>query len=155
MSRTSTTGLAEQLRDILLELRESKESQFVGNSQIIVKEFTSDAISVTSETSGYMSNAYASCTATAPTIADGNILITYCVPEVRVNGTLIDNKNAAEYTCHTSIIETSSDNTNGYQVSIYHSSIEGEDIPVETYSVVFHIYSAAEVTLTATGGVYG
>ena len=155
MSLRKSETVAKQLRDILLELKESKSAQFVGNSQIIVKEYVSNQISVTSESTGYIAEAFASCTASAPTIENGNVLITYCVPEVRINGTLIDNKNADEYTCHITIVETESDATNGYQVSIYHSSTGGEEIPSETFTVKFHIYSAAEVTVSARGGVYG
>lgn len=154
MSYRSTNSVAKQLRDIILELDESKEAQFVGNSQIIVKEYVSTEVSTISESTGYISEAYASCTVSSPKIENGNVLITYCVPEVRINGTIIDNKNVAEYTCHTNIIDTASDNTNGYQVSIYHSSVGGETIPAETYTVKFHVYSAAEVNLSARSGAY-
>lgn len=148
-------GIVRLLRDILLNLDESKTAQFVGNSQIIVKEFVSDEITATSTTDGYTSEAYASCSVDASQIADGNILITYCIPEVyRPNGVLIDNKNAVQYTVHTTTVDTKDDKTNGYQASIYHTSLEGEDVPVETYRVKFHIFSAATVELTAREGTY-
>ena len=148
-------SLVIQLRDILLNLNESKTAQFVGNSQIIVKEFISDEITVTSESDGYTSEAYASCKVDAPQIADGNILITYGIPEVYTpSNNLIDNKNAVQYTVHTTTIDTKNDKTNGFQASIYHTSVGGETVPVETYRVKFHVFSAALVTLTATGGAY-
>lgn len=156
MSLRSTDSLTKQMRDILLDLEELKAAQLVGNSQIIVKEFVSDQISVRSTSSGYTAEAYASCTVTAPDLADGNILITYCVPEIRLNGTLVNNSTATSaYSFALNEFDTGNAKTNGYQASIYHTSLSGETVPAETFTVRFHVWSAALVELSAKGGLYG
>ena len=118
----------------------------MGHSQVKVTEYASDAISVTSTTTGYTSEAFANCIVKAGSILPGNILITHCVPEVYTSGgVLIDNKTDGR-SVNVTVIETDSDNTNAFQINIYHT---------ETYTVKFHIYSTATLTLTAQGGVYG
>ncbi len=149
----SVDSLTSQLRNVLLDNDEIKEAQFVGESQIVVKEYVSSRITTTSTSSGYIGQAFAVCTVTSE-IADGNILITYCCPEVRINGTLIDNKSDA-YSMNVTIIDTESDKTNAFQVSIYHTATsDTETIPVENFTVKFHVWSAATIGLTARSGTY-
>lgn len=149
------SNIADQVSAILTDLDELKTAQLVGHSQVKVTEYASDAISVTSTTTGYTSEAFANCTVMAGSILPGNILITHCVPEVYASGgVLIDNKTDGR-SVNVTTIETDSDNTNAFQINIYHTSTGGETIPAETYTVKFHIYSTAALTLTAQGGVYG
>ena len=154
MSRyRNSDGLVDQLRDALLDNNEIKEAQLVGESQIVIKEYVSSQITTTSTSSGYVGEAFAVCTVSSD-IADGNILITYCCPEVRIGGTLIDNKNDA-YSMNVTIIDTESDKTNAFQVNIYHTATsDTETIPVENFTVKFHVWSAAAVALTARSGTY-
>lgn len=147
--------LVSQLRDIQVWLDELKTAQLVGNSQIRVKEYVSETITATSTSTGYTSEAFANCIVLAPEIMQGNILITHCVPEVRTaNNTLIDNKTDGRSVNITSV-EIDQDYANAYQANIYHTSTGGETIPAESYTVRFHIYSAALVSITASGGQYG
>lgn len=146
--------IVSQVREALRALDELKTAQFVGNSQIRVYEFISDTINVTSTSTGYFSEAFAHAIVMAPDVLPGNVLITYCVPEVYSSDGLISNKTDGRQVSVTTI-ESGVDDINVYQANIYHSSIGGETIPSETYSVKFHIYSAAMVSVTANGGPYG
>lgn len=154
MSVRDTDSLAKQLRDIILELNEAKTAQRVGTSQIVVKEYISNSISVTTDTNGFFAEGYAWCLAVAPTISSGNVLITHCVPEVRLNGALIDNAALGAYAYYSNVVDTKTNNTTACQITVIHSSMGGESVPSETFTVRFHIYSAAEVDLTAKEGMY-
>ena len=147
-------SIVSQVRGALRALDELKTAQFVGHSQIRVHEFVSDEVTVTSTSAGYFSEAFANATVTAPDVLSGNVLISFCVPEVYSGSTLIDNKTNGRQV-NVTTIESGADGTNIYQVNIYHSSVGGETISPETYSVKFHIYSAATVSVTANGGPYG
>lgn len=154
MSIRFESSLAKQLRDIILELNEAKTAQRVGNSQIVVTEYTSSQLSTTSTSTGYFAEAYAYCIAEAPTITGNNVLLTHCVPEVRLNGTLIDNTALGVYSYYVTNIRSDTGNKTIYQLTIYHSSSQGETVPAETFTVKFHIHSAADVTLTVGSGTY-
>lgn len=148
------SSIVEQLRSAQRALDELKTAQFVGHSQIVVKDYVSSEITVTSTSTGYASEAFAHAIVTAPSILPGNILITYCVPEVYATTGLIDNKTDGR-AVNVTTIETGDDNTNAYQINIYRTSTGGETIPTENYEVKFHIYSAALVDIEVAGGMYG
>ena len=148
-------NLASQVRNILIQLEELKTAQLVGHSQIKVAEYVSDELTVRSTSTGYMAEAYAHAIVVAPDIIEGNVLITYCVPEARTsNGTLIDNKTDG-LMVNVNSIETDSDYTNAYQINVIRTSTGGETISAEDFKIKFHIYSAATVSITANGGSYG
>lgn len=152
MSIRFESNLAKQLRDIILELNEAKTAQRVGESQIVVTQYISDQASTTSTSDGYFAEAYAYCVVEAPSIISGNVLITHCVPEVRLNGALIDNAALGVYSYYVTPFDNG--NKTIYQLTIYHSSAQGETVPAETFTVKFHIHSAADVILTAGSGIY-
>lgn len=149
-------SLASQLRQLQIEREEIKESQLVGKSQLLVKETISEPITITSETKFYISEAYASCKVEAPSVTGNNVLIAYAVAEVYTEtNTLVDNHDPSEYTFHINSIKSDNGDTAGFQLTVYHSSQQGEDIPVENYSIRFHVWSAATVNLTVEEGPYG
>ena len=149
-------SLASQLRQLQIEREEIKDSQLVGKSQLLVKETISDAITITSETNLYISEAYASCKVEAPSVSGDNVLIAYAVAEIRTeNDTLVDNSDPSEYTFHINSVKSNKGDTAGFQLTVYHSSQQGEEIPVENYSIRFHVWSAATVNLTVEEGLYG
>ena len=149
-------SLASQLRQLQIEREEIKDSQLVGKSQLLVKETISDAITITSETNLYISEAYASCKVEAPSVSGDNVLIAYAVAEIRTeNDTLVDNADPSEYTFHINSVKSNKGDTAGFQLTVYHSSQQGEEIPVENYSIRFHVWSAATVNLTVEEGLYG
>lgn len=128
----------------------------MGKSQLLVKETISEPITITSETNIYISEAYASCKVEAPSVTGNNVLIAYAVAEVYTeNNTLVDNSDPSEYTFHINSIKSDKGDTAGFQLTVYHSSQYGEDIPVENYSIRFHVWSAATVNLTVEEGPYG
>lgn len=149
-------SLASQLRQLQIEREEIKESQLVGKSQLLVKETISEPITITSESRVYISEAYASCKVEAPSVTGNNVLIAYAVAEVYTDGgTLVDNSDPSEYTFHINSVKSDKGDTAGFQLTVYHSSQHGEDIPVEDYSIRFHVWSAATVNLTVEEGPYG
>lgn len=128
----------------------------MGKSQLLVKETISDTITITSETNQYISEAYASCKVEAPSVSGDNVLIAYAVAEIRTeNDTLVDNSDPSEYTFHINSVRSDKGDTAGFQLTVYHSSQQGEEIPVENYSIRFHVWSAATVNLTVEEGLYG
>lgn len=149
-------SLASQLRQLQIEREEIKDSQLVGKSQLLIKETISDPITITSETNQYISEAYASCKVEAPSVSGDNVLIAYAVAEVRTESdTLVDNSDPTEYTFHINSVRSDRGDTAGFQLTVYHTSQQGEEIPVENYSVRFHVWSAATVNLTVEEGIYG
>lgn len=149
-------SLASQLRQLQIEREEIKNSQFVGKSQLLVKETVSEPITITSETSFYISEAYTSCKIEAPNVSGDNVLIAYAVAEVRTESdTLVDNSDPTEYTFHINSVRSDRGDTAGYQLTVYHTSQGGEEVPSEEYTVRFHVWSAATVNLTVEEGIYG
>lgn len=149
-------SLANQLRQLQIEREEIKESQLVGKSQLLIKETISEPITITSESRQYISEAYASCKVEAPSVTGNNVLIAYAVAEVYAEGgTLVDNSDPSEYTFHINSVRSDKGDTAGFQLTVYHSSQLGEEIPVENYSIRFHVWSAATVNLTVEEGPYG
>lgn len=144
-----TNQVAQAQRDV----EELKTTQMVGESQIKVKEYVSDEITVTSTGPDLVVEAFAWCDAVATTIADPNVLIAYCVPEVRSGGTLIDNKTDG-WSVNLTSIDNQQFNRASYQVNIYRTSTSGSNVPTTTYTVRFHIWSAADLTLTVGEGYH-
>lgn len=153
MSLRSSDSLAKQLRDAILDLDELKEAQFVGEDQIKIQETVSSTVVAPSESSFYEAEANATCIVES---ADrDNVLITYAVAEVYdKNGVLITNKFDGLSVSLTTI-DTGLDYTNAYQANIFRSSTGGEEVFAENFTVKFHVWSSADVTLTARNGIYG
>lgn len=148
--------LVGQIRALQIANEELKDAQLVGKSQLLVKQTISDEITITSDSNGYISEAYAWCEAQAPSVTGDNVLIAYSVAEIRTeNNLLVDNVDPAEYTFHINNIKTAANDTVAFQLTVYHSSQGGETIPVENYKVKFYVWSAAKVNLTAQEGLYG
>lgn len=144
-------NIANQVQQAMLDIQELKATQPVGKSQIKIKEYVSDEITVTSTGPDLFVEAYAWCDAVADTISDPNVLIAYCVAEVRSGDRLITNKEEG-WSCNVTSIDNQEYNQASYQVNIYRSSTGGSNVPVTTYQVKFHIWSAADLTLTAGAG---
>lgn len=145
-------SLVNQVRDLLIASEELKTAQFVGNSQIVVKETTA-TLTVTSTADTYITRCYASCRVTATELNSGNVLICYCLPEVRVNGNLVDNLDGT-YQLDISKADEGYVDRMGFQANIFHIDDGGSTIPAETYTVTFHVFSSADVTITAWEGVF-
>ena len=151
-------SLADQIRQLQIDRDEIKNSQNVGESQILVKTTISDTISITSTSSGYFAEAFAYCKVNAPSVTGDNVLIAYCVARVeKPDGSLVNNSenDPMAYAFHINTVKTDRGDAAGFQLAVYHSSIEGETVPSETFKVTFYVYSAANVDLTVGEGIYG
>lgn len=148
------SSIIDQVQQAQLDVQELKSTQFVGKSQIVVKEYVSDEITVTSTGPDLFVEAHAWCDVTAPSISEPNVLIAYCMVEARSGSTLVDNKHDG-WQCNITNIENTHSNQASYQANIYRSSTGGSNVPVTTYSVRFHVWSAANITLTVGGGYHG
>ena len=141
-------SIAKDVRDILLEMQELKETQFVGTSQIKVKETLSEPVQITTETTAewYTAYAHAECIVTAPNILPSNELITYCVAEVRKDGELVTNKeNSPVWWIAT--LEPPAHNKVRYYLNVCEYA-DLDPLPgASTFDVIFHIFSSANVTL--------
>ena len=147
------SSITDQVQQAMLDVEELKAAQLVGESQIKIKEYVSDEVTVTSDGPDLVVEAFAWLDVVASTVADPNVLIVYCVPEVRNNGNLIDNKTDG-WEFNLTNIEVPESNHVAYQANIYRTSTGGSNVPVTTYTVKFHVWSAADVTLTAGSGYY-
>lgn len=145
------SNIADQLSQALRDIRELKEAQQVGHSQIKVKEFISDEITVTSSGPDLVVRAFAWCDIEAEAITEPNVLIAYCAIEVRSGNRLVDNKEDG-WSCNITSIDNQAYNQASYQANIYRSSTGGSNVPITTYAVRFHIWSAADITLTVGSG---
>lgn len=145
-------SLVDQVRNLLVASEELKTAQFVGDSQIVVKETTA-TLTVTSTASTYITRCYASCRVTATELNEGNVLICCCLPEVRVNGRLVDNLDDT-YQLDISKADEGLVDRMGFQANIFHINDSGSTIPAETYTVTFHVFSSADVTITAWEGIF-
>ncbi len=145
------SNIANQLGQAIRDIRELKEAQQVGQSQIKVKEFVSDEITVTSGGPDLVVRAFAWCDIEAETITEPNVLITYCAIEVRSGNRLVNNKEDG-WSCNVTSIDNQTYNQASYQANIYRSSTGGSNVPVTNYTVRFHIWSAADITLTVGSG---
>lgn len=140
-----------RVRDIQTAIDEFKAVQAVGNGQIVVKEYISNQISITSTGDEWTQEAYAKCSVSSSKIGANNVLITHCVAEVRLNGVLIDGSDPSRFV-YMRTKDTGDNATNAYGATAFHSSLEGETISSETYTVKFHVWAAGEVTVTASPG---
>lgn len=150
-------SIADQIRQLQIERDEIKNSQNVGESQILVKTTISDTITITSTTNDYFAQAFAYCKLDAPSVTGDNVLIAYCTAEVvKPDSTLVTNSDPdpMAYSWFINPVKTETGDTAGFQLAVYHSSIEGEIVPVETFKVTFHVFSAANVDLTVAEGLY-
>lgn len=145
------SSITDQLSKALRDIRELKEAQQVGQSQIKVKEYVSDEITVTSGGPDLVVRAFAWCDIEAETITEPNVLIAYCAIEVRSGNRLVNNKEDG-WSCNITNIDNQTYNQASYQANIYRSSTGGSNVPVTTYTVRFHIWSAADITLTVGSG---
>lgn len=146
-------NIAKQVRDLLIASEELKTAQFVGNDQVKVQETISTEISVTSTANTYITRCYASCRVTATDLNTGNVLICYCVPEVRLNGNIVGNLDGV-YQVDLSKADEGFVDRMGFQANIFHVDDGGSTIPAETYKVKFHVFSTADVTIQAWGGIF-
>lgn len=146
-------SLARQIRDLLKDSEELKTAQFVGTDQVKVQETISNAISVSSDADYYITRCYASCRVTATDLNPNNVLICYCIPEVRLNGTIVGNLDGV-YQLDLSKADEGFTDRMGFQANIFHIDDSGSQIPAETYTVKFHIFSTADVTIQAWEGVF-
>lgn len=144
-------SIIDQVARIITDLEELKTAQRVGESQIKVTEYVSEEVTVTSNGPGLVVEAFAYLDIQATSIDEPNVLICYCVPEVRHDGELVDNKTDG-WSVNLTNIETGGFSQSAYQANIYRTSLGGSNVPVTTYTVKFHVWSAAEVTLTAGSG---
>lgn len=144
--------IVSQVRRLLEASEELKTAQFVGDSQVVVKHTTA-SLTAQSDANTYITRAYASCRVTASNLNDGNVLICYCLPEVRVNGQLVDNLDDT-YQLDISKADEGYVDRMGFQANIFHIDDGGSTIPAETYTVTFHVYSSADVTITAWEGIF-
>lgn len=145
------SNITDQLSQAIRDIRELKEAQQVGQSQIKVKEFVSDEITVTSSGPDLVVKAFAWCDIEAETITEPNVLIAYCAIEVRSGNRLVNNKEDG-WSCNITSIDNQTYNQASYQANIYRSSTGGSNVPITTYTVRFHIWSAADITLTVGSG---
>ena len=145
------SNITDQLSQAIRDIRELKEAQQVGQSQIKVKEYVSDEITVTSGGPDIVVRAFAWCDIEAETITEPNVLIAYCAIEVRSGNRLVKNKEDG-WSCNITSIDNQTYNQASYQANIYRSSTGGSNVPVTTYTVRFHIWSAADITLTVGSG---
>lgn len=145
-------NIVSQVNELLRASQELKTAQLVGDSQIIIKHTTA-TITASSDADTYITRAFASCRVTATDLNPGNVLICYCLPEVRVGGTLVDNLDDV-YQLDVSKADEGFVDKMGFQANIFHSDDGGSTIPAETYTVTFHIYSSADVAITAWEGVF-
>lgn len=145
-------SLVSQVVELLRDSEELKTAQLVGNAQIVVRH-TQATVSVTSTSETYITRCFAACRVTATNLNPGNVLICYCMPEVRVNGTLVDNLSTT-YEVDISKADEGFIDRMGFQANIYHSDDSGVTIPAETYSVTFHVFSSADVELTVWEGEF-
>ena len=145
------SNITDQLSQAIRDIRELKEAQQVGQSQIKVKEYVSDEITVTSGGPDIVVRAFAWCDIEAETITEPNVLIAYCAIEVRSGNRLVNNKEDG-WSCNITNIDNQTYNQASYQANIYRSSTGGSNVPVTTYTVRFHIWSAADITLTVGSG---
>lgn len=144
-----TDSIAKDVRDILLDMQELKETQLVGTSQIKVKETVSEPVSITtSTTSGwYTAYAYAECIVTANNILPSNELIAFCVAEVRKNNELVTNKDESPFWWIASL-EPSAHNQARFALTVGEYATGPDPLPgASTFEVRFHIFSAATVAL--------
>lgn len=147
------SSIVNQVQQAQLDVQELKTAQLVGESQIVVKEYVSDEITVTSDGPDLFVEAFAWCDVDAPNVTAPNVLITYCIAEVRSGSTLVDNKQDG-WQCNITSIENPDPSKASYQVNIYRTSTGGSNVPITTYTVRFHIWSAADITLTVGEGYH-
>lgn len=145
------SSITNQLAQAMLDIEELKTAQMVGESQIKIKEFVSDPVTITSTGPDLFVEAYAWCDAEAATVTESNVLITHCDAEIRSGDTLVNNKSDG-WQYNITSIETTRSNRTAYQANIYRSSTSGSNVPVTTYTVRFHVWSSADLTLTVGSG---
>ena len=142
-------SIVKDVRDILLNMQELKETQLVGTDQIRIHETLSDPTDVTTQTTSEWYSAYATAelVVTAPKILPTNELITYCVAEVRKNGVLVTNKSTGQLWW---LGQLHSDVHNEVHYSLTIAEVSEDENPLpgpSTFQVIFHVFSSANVTL--------
>lgn len=141
----SSRNIVDYIADANRAIQEAKTAQFAGNSQIVVKEFTSETVNTTVTQEG---QAFAHCTVTAPYLETGNALVAYCVAKIMINGELI--RADDEMWFHNIQTKASPDGrSNVFQVNIFGDYDYPVGAPV---AITFYIYSATFVELEAGAG---
>lgn len=147
--------ITQDMREIQLDLEELKQSQRVGNSQIKIKHFVSDAITISTVPNSY--NEYmtaigkAYVRAVAPDVLSPNALIAYCIPYATYNGTVISPSGTY---MSAKIWQPSATLTNSqiFNLYVFDISPDGNALSSKSIQVRFHIWASAELTLTVGSG---
>lgn len=142
-------SLASEVRNILLDLKELKTKQLVGTSQIRVRETISEPIEITTESTSewYAAYAHCECIVTAPNLLPQNELITYCVAEVRKDGSLVTNKDDSPF-WWLGMLTPPAHNKVRYALTVGEYAESEEPLPgPSTFTVQFHVFSSAKVEL--------
>lgn len=158
MSERAPDNIVTELASILRELDEIKATQAVGNSQIVVKRLETQTITVATTPNAYneymTALASAHVTVSANDISGDNQLISYCVPYITYNGTVvppaIEDTSGLSFNLWRSRTSTSSSNT--YNVDITDLSLTGNALSSKSLSVKFYIWSCAKLAVSDIGG---
>lgn len=144
-------SIAQQIRDIQLDIQELKARQYTGENQVVVKEYTTDPITFsTSATSS--TTCYKRCyvRVTADGLPEGAVLLAFVVPKIMRNGEVVQNNSTSGNVSTVYFVNPfrSSDLRKGsFYLFLSDASTDGNNISSRTYSVSFKIYASAKVSI--------